>query len=277
MTTTPSTHLKVITDTGAEGETGPAGGNAIQTVNFNAWFKDAHILNNVSASFPDRGITCIVGPSGSGKSTLIRSINRINDEVAGFIRKGTISFNGRDIYEDYRDVTELRTQIGMVFQKPTVFPKSISANVLFGLRNARKLSRTDKLTLVEENLKAVSLWKEVAHRLDDPATSLSGGQQQRLCIARALAMKPRILLLDEATASVDPVSGRAIEELLIELKKEYTIMVVTHDLPQTRRIADHIIFMCDGELIEQGPREQMLNNPKYDKTRTYLSDNFCDC
>ena len=265
-------HLKVITP-----DTAPETEKAIQATDFNAWFGDAHILNNVNAWFPSRGITCIVGPSGSGKSTLIRSINRINDEVAGFLRRGTIHFEGRNIYEDYKDVTKLRTEIGMVFQKPTVFPKPISDNVLFGLRNTKKMSRADKLTLVEENLRAVSLWKEVSHRLDDTATSLSGGQQQRLCIARALAMKPKILLLDEATASVDPVSGRAIEELLQELKKDYTILMVTHDLAQTKRLADHIIFMCDGEMIEQGTRDKMINNPEFDKTATYLSDNFCDC
>lgn len=275
MTTTKkTTHLKVIPPATIPA---PAQEMAICTVDFNAWFNDAHILNNVTASFPAKGITCIIGPSGSGKSTLIRSINRINDEVAGFLRKGAIRFNGRDIYTDYQDVTELRTEIGMVFQKPTVFPKPISDNVLFGLRNRSKLSRADKLTIIEENLKAVSLWKEVAHRLDDSATSLSGGQQQRLCIARALAMKPKILLLDEATASVDPVSGRAIEDLLQKLKRDYTILVVTHDLPQTRRIADHIIFMCDGEIIEQGTRDKMINNPDREKTKTYLSDNFCDC
>ena len=269
MTTKPQ--LKVVDGKAADT---PA---AIDVSDFNVWCCEAHILNNVSAQFPARGITCIVGPSGSGKSTLIRSINRINDEVPGFIHKGAIRFEGRDIFTDYKDLTTLRTEIGMVFQKPCVFPKSIAENVLFGLRDGRKLSTADRLMIVEENLRAVSLWKEVSKRLDESATSLSGGQQQRLCIARTLAVKPKILLLDEPTASVDPVSGRAIEELLLELKKDYTILLVTHDLAQCRRIADHIVFMCDGEMIEQGSRQAMLEAPAHEKTARYLNDSFCDC
>ncbi len=250
---------------------------SVHSEDFNVWYRDAHILNDINVRFPAKGITCIVGPSGSGKSTLIRSINRINDEVPGFLSRGSISFNGKDVYTDYKDLTILRTEIGMVFQKPCVFPKSISENVLFGVAKTRKLSRAERLILVEENLRAVSLWKEVSYRLDDSATSLSLGQQQRLCIARTLAVKPKILLLDEPTASVDPVSGRAIEELLLKLKKDYTILLVTHDLQQTKRIADHIVFLCDGEVIEQGDKAKMVTNPEHQKTKTYLSDSFCEC
>ncbi len=250
---------------------------AVAVDGFNAWHGEAHILRDVSVAFPRKGITCIVGPSGSGKSTLIRSINRINDEVPGFRASGEVFFEEENVYSDVSDVTKLRAEVGMVFQKPCVFPKSIAENVLFGVAKTRKLTPQDRLEIVEDNLRAVSLWKEVSHRLKDSANSLSLGQQQRLCIARTLAMKPKILLLDEPTASVDPVSGRAIEDLLKELKREYTILLVTHDLQQTKRIADHVVFICEGEVIEQGDATKMFSEPDHEKTKTYLLDSYCDC
>lgn len=268
---TGSSHLKVISN-----ET-PQSNRAVIVERFNAWFKNVHILNDVSATFSAGEITCIVGPSGSGKSTLLRSINRINDEVPGFDTNGKILFDNKNVYTDYSDLTFLRRDIGMVFQKPCVFPKSIAENVLFGVKAIKKMKKQERLLLLEVTLKAVSLWKEVSHRLNDSATTLSGGQQQRLCIARTLAVKPKILLLDEPTASIDPVSGRAIEELLVTLKKDYTILFVTHDLQQMKRIADHIVFMCEGQIIEQGPRDQMLNAPKDSKTQNYLTGDICEC
>jgi len=251
--------------------------SAVTIRNFHVWFCDAHVLNDISVAFQKQKINCIIGPSGSGKSTLIRSINRINDEVEGFTTKGTIHFNGNNIYDRSLDVTDLRKQVGMVFQKPCVFPKSIRENVLFGIQHIRRLSKHERVRIVEENLKAVSLWKEVSHRLNDHAGSLSLGQQQRLCIARTIAVKPEVLLLDEPTSSIDPVSTRAIEELMVELKKQYTIVFVTHNIPQANRIADHLVFLCDGQVIEQGIKEKLFSNPEREQTWTYLNDEYCEC
>ena len=249
----------------------------IEFKNFQVWINENHILNNIDLSIPKNEITCIIGPSGSGKSTLIRSINRINDEVPGINTQGEIFFNGYSINEKNADVAQLRSQIGMVFQKPCIFPKSIKENVLFGIQHLKKISKLEKLQIVEENLKAVSLWKEVAHRLNDKAISLSIGQQQRLCIARTLAIKPEVILLDEPTSSLDPVSTRAIEDMMLKLKEEYTIIFVTHNIKQAKRIADNLVFICDGKLIEQGPTSKMISCPTNPQTRAYLTDEFCDC
>ncbi len=250
---------------------------AIQAKEFNVWFDQAHVLDNISLKFFSNQINCIVGPSGSGKSTLIRSINRINDDQKGLNTKGILEFEGSNIYSSSLDVPNLRTDIGMVFQKPCVFPKSIAENVLFGIQQHRKLGKQEKLELVEKYLKAVMLWKEVSHRLDDNAASLSIGQQQRLCIARALAIQPKVLLLDEPTSSLDPVSTQAIEQLMLNLKKDYTIVFVTHNIPQAQRIADELIFLCEGKVIEQGSGPELFSNPSHPQTRSYLSSEICDC
>ena len=249
----------------------------IQTTDFNVWIKDQHILNDISIRIPKNQITCIIGPSGSGKSTLIRSLNRINDEVTGFSAKGTAALNDKNIYDPSVDTAKLRGEVGMVFQKPCVFPKSIKENVLFGIQHQKKLSKHEKLEIVEKNLKAASLWKEVSHRLNDKASSLSIGQQQRLSIARTLAVEPQVILLDEPTSSLDPVSTRAIEEMMVNLKNHYTIVFVTHNIRQAKRIADHLIFICEGTLIEQNEASTMFNNPKHDQTQAYLNDEYCDC
>lgn len=245
--------------------------------NFDVWIEENHILSNISLSIPKNEITCIIGPSGSGKSTLIRSINRINDDVSGITIKGEIFFKGDAVNNRNLDVAKLRTQIGMVFQKPCIFPKSILENVLFGIQHLKKLSKIEKLVIAEENLKAVSLWKEVAHRLHDKAIGLSIGQQQRLCIARTLAVKPEILLLDEPTSSLDPVSTRAIEDMMLKLKEKYTIIFVTHNIQQAKRLADNLVFICDGKLIEQGSASQIFSCATNPQTRDYLSDEYCDC
>ncbi len=250
---------------------------AIRVEGFHAWFGENHVLNNIQASFKKNQINGIVGPSGSGKSTLIRSINRINDEVEGFRHAGKIYFNGQDIYDTRLNVNALRAQVGMVFQKPCVFPKSISQNVLLGIQHLRKLSGREKAEIVEEKLKAVFLWKEVSHRLHDRAHSLSLGQQQRLCIARTLAVNPEVILLDEPTSSLDPVSTRAIEELLLELKNKYTVVFVTHDILQAKRIADYLIFLCNGQIIEEGTKEKLFHQPESEQTRQYLNNEYCDC
>lgn len=250
---------------------------AIKLSDFHVWFGEAHILREIDVSFQEYRINCIIGPSGSGKSTLIRSINRMNDEVADYSFKGAITVNGKNILDKSVNVAKLRTEIGMVFQRPCVFPKSVSENVLFGIQHLKKLTRQEKLQIVEDNLKSTSLWKEVSHRLHDQAVSLSIGQQQRLCIARTLAVKPKVILLDEPTSSLDPVSTRAIEDLMLELKKEYTIIFVTHNIQQAQRVADHLIFMCNGKIIEQGPKQKLFSNPQKEQTRKYLNEEYCDC
>jgi phosphate transport system ATP-binding protein len=261
----------------AQPESQQAPTSAVEVSGFHVWHRDTHILNDIHVSFQYHRINCIIGPSGSGKSTLIRSINRINDEVEGFTFKGAIHLDGKNIYDKSVDATRLRTEVGMVFQKPCVFPKSICENVLFGIQHLRKLSRQEKLQIVEDNLRSVFLWKEVSHRLNDKASSLSIGQQQRLCIARTLAVKPKVILLDEPTSSLDPVSARAIEELMLELKKEYTIVLVTHNIQQAKRIADNLIFMCEGQIIEQGPKQKLFNKPEKKQTKQYLNEEYCEC
>lgn len=245
--------------------------------NLNVWHEDVHILHDINLQIKPCSITCIIGPSGGGKSTLIRSLNRINDGLEGFSHQGTIHYSGNNIHAKHIDVNQLRTKIGMVFQKPTVFPKSIFENVLFGRQDLKSLSRKELLQIVEENLKAVSLWNETAHRLDDKATSLSVGQQQRLCIARTLAIKPDVILFDEPTSALDPLSTRAIEELMLTLKKQFTIVFVTHNIPQAKRIADTLVFICDGQIIEQGSAERLFAEPKNPQTRSYLQEEFCAC
>ncbi len=250
---------------------------ALAVQDFHAWFHKHHVLNDISVDFLQNRINCIIGPSGSGKSTLIRSLNRINDDIDGFRCTGKVVFQGEDILAPGTDVTRLRTRIGMVFQKPCIFPQSISGNVLFGVRHVRRMSGSEQLELVEEKLRAVSLWKEVHHRLDEPAISLSIGQQQRLCLARTLAVEPEVILLDEPTSSLDPVSTRAIEELLLDLKKNYTIIFVTHDILQAKRIADQLIFLCNGQVIEQGEKERLFRAARRPETRSYLNEEYCDC
>jgi phosphate transport system ATP-binding protein len=249
---------------------------AIRAEKFNVWFHDTHVLKNISASFSKGSINCIVGPSGGGKSTFIRSINRINDGIDGFVIQGDLFFKGRNIYAAGTDVTQIRKAVGIVFQKPCVFPKSISENALFGLQPLR-ITKLEKLQIVEKQLKAVSLWNEVSHRLNDPAISLSIGQQQRLCIARTLAIDPEVILLDEPTSALDPVSTRAIEELMVKLKDHYTLVFVTHNIQQAKRIADRLIFICDGQIIEQGDKGKMFNHPDHERTRIYLQDEYCEC
>lgn len=254
---------------------------SIEINGFNAWFNDFHVLKDICIGFREKSINCIIGPSGSGKSTLIRSINRINDDVDGFVHHGDIHFNGyvrgRSIYHKDVDANHLRTNIGMVFQKPCVFPKSIYENALFGVKYLKKLSKHEKLEIVEKNLKAVSLWKEVSNRLHEKATTLSIGQQQRLCIARTLAVAPTVILLDEPTSSLDPVSTYAIEKLMLQLKEHYTIIFITHNIVQAKRIADYLVFMCEGQVIEEGTKDKLFSNPGRQQTRDYLSNEFCEC
>jgi len=253
-----------------------ASGIVLETVDLTVYYNGRKVLDKVNAVFHENRITAIIGPSGSGKSSLLRSLNRLNDLIPGARVEGRVYYRGTDIYSKEVDVYSLRAKIGMVFQKPNPFPMSIYDNVAFGLRvnGVRDENMIEKR--VEEALRLAALWDEVKDRLYDNAYTLSIGQQQRLIIARALAVEPDVLLLDEPTSSLDPISTSKIEEVLARLKERYTIVIVTHDLGQARRLSDHtIVLMPDksgtGRLIEQGPTRRVFEDPINEKTRTYIS------
>jgi phosphate transport system ATP-binding protein len=237
---------------------------------FNAWYGNQQALKSVSLVFPPRQITAIIGPSGCGKSTLLKSLNRLLELNESVRVSGRILLDGEDIYAPDADVTEIRARIGLLAQKPFPLPMSIYENVAFGPR-LHGTPHSDERAIVTRQLQAVGLWGEVEHRLKAPATGLSVGQQQRLCLARALAVAPEVLLCDESTASLDPISARGIEALLRELRNDYTVVMVTHDIDQARRLADHVVFMWLGELIEQGPAAQVFNDPQHELTQEYFA------
>jgi len=249
----------------------------ITTQNLNLWFGHQHILRNITTQLHPNQVHAIVGPSGSGKTTFLRTINRMHDKETTKEITGEINYRNQPINDKKQNPIELRKKIGMVLQRPCVFPKTILENVLFGIKAHQKLNKKQSQQTAEKWLKAVSLWPEVKHRLDDPASKLSMGQQQRLCVARTLAIEPEILLLDEPTASLDPLSTRAIEDLLMTLKQHYTIILVTHSIPQAKRISDNLLFMCQGEIIEQGRADQLFNTPQNKQTQQYLQEEYCPC
>lgn len=242
--------------------------------NFNVFYGKEKALHQINLAFPEFKITALIGPSGCGKSTLLRSINRMNDYIDGFNHIGSISFHGKNIYSRGIDVDSLRKQIGMVFQKPTAFQKSIFENIAYGLRvNGEK----DKHTIafkVEQALTKAAIWDEVKNILSRPASSLSGGQQQRLCIARAIVLDPELLLLDEPTSALDPASTLKIEELIRELSKNLTVVIVTHNMQQAKRLSDKTAFFYLGELIEYSDTETIFNQPKEDKTARYVRGEY---
>ncbi len=246
----------------------------IQTFNLNLWFGSNHVLHDVSLKVAEKKITAMIGPSGCGKSTLLRTFNRMNDLIAETRITGKVFLDGEDIYRPKSDVTNLRTRVGMVFQKPNPFPKSIYNNVAFGLAVQGKFCKAMIEERVERSLKAAWLWDEVKDRLHESALSLSGGQQQRLCIARALANNPEVLLLDEPTSALDPQSTAKIEELCLELKNQVTILIVTHNIAQAGRISDHIAFMYLGELVEFGDTNKVFTVPQDKRTEAYLTGVF---
>jgi phosphate transport system ATP-binding protein len=247
----------------------------VKTEKFNLWFKNNHVLKDVDLEIQEMAVTAIMGPSGCGKSTLIRSINRMNDLINGCRTAGAIIFDGQNIYGDNAgNVYDLRRRIGMVFQKPNPFPKSIFENVAFGPR-IHKTAKGEKLKeLVEQSLRGAAVWDEVKDRLDESAFSLSGGQQQRLCIARALAAEPELILMDEPCSALDPAATARIESLVTELKKNYTVIMVTHNLQQAARVSDYTAFMYVGTLVEFGETAQVFENPANELTERYIAGKF---
>jgi phosphate transport system ATP-binding protein len=242
----------------------------IQVENLNIWYGSHHALKDVTAEIPARGITAIVGPSGCGKTTLLKSLNRLLEETNGTRVTGKVLLDGVNIYTPGIDVIEVRSRVGLLASKPFPLPMSIYDNVAYGPRiHGRCNGNTDEI--VEHHLRAAGLWDEVCDRLRKPASGLSTGQQQRLCLARALAVEPEVLLGDEPTSALDPISAQRIEKQLQALKEKMTIVVVTHLLRQARRLADYVIFLWLGELVEAGPAEQIFNSPRDERTRAYLA------
>lgn len=245
----------------------------ISVENVNLYYGDHHALKDVSIDIPEREITSFIGPSGCGKSTLLRCLNRMNDYVKDCRVEGSIKLDGRDIYADY-NTTLLRQRVGMVFQHPNPFPMSIYDNVAYGPRGAGIKSRGELDALVEDSLRRAALWGEVKDKLKESGLSLSGGQQQRLCIARAIAVQPEVLLMDEPTSALDPISTVQVEQLAMELKRDYTLVVVTHNMQQAARISDSVAFFLLGELVEHAPTAQMFKAPRDQRTADYLTGRF---
>lgn len=245
----------------------------LEAKDLNLWYDANHALKNINISIPERKITALIGPSGCGKSTFLKSLNRMNDLVEGCRIEGKVTFNGVDIYKDI-DVTSLRKQIGMVFQKPNPFPMSIYDNIAYGPKLHGVKSKVKLDEIVENSLRQAAIWDECKDRLKKSALGMSGGQQQRLCIARALAVEPEILLMDEPTSALDPISTSKIEDLAIELRKKYTIVIVTHNMQQALRIADKTAFFLLGELIEYDDTEKMFSEPRDKRTEDYITGRF---
>ena len=238
------------------------------------WYAPTQALHHVTMDVRPNSITALIGPSGCGKSTFLKTLNRMNDLVPGVKITGQVLYNGQDIFAPSVDVSQLRREVGMVFQKPNPFPMSVYDNVAYGPRThgVRNRARLDEL--VEDSLRAAAIWDEVKDRLQKSALGLSGGQQQRLCIARALAVQPRVLLMDEPTSALDPISTSKIEELATELKKQYTIIIVTHNMQQALRISDDTAFFLLGELVEYGDTETMFSTPHEKRTEDYITGRF---
>ena len=247
--------------------------NIIKTEHLNLWYDTNHSLKDINIEIPKNKITAFIGPSGCGKSTFLKTLNRMNDLVEGCRIEGKAELAGVDIYKDV-DVTQLRKRVGMVFQKPNPFPMSIYDNIAYGPRIHGIKSRVKLDEIVENSLKQAAIWDECKDRLKKSALSMSGGQQQRLCIARAIAVKPEVLLMDEPTSALDPISTSKIEDLALELKEKFTIIMVTHNMQQAARIADKTAFFLMGEIIEFDSTEKMFSNPSDKRTEDYITGRF---
>lgn len=248
--------------------------NKIQAKNLNFYYGNFHGLKNINLDLKEKKVTAFIGPSGCGKSTLLRTFNRMYDLYPGQRAEGEIVMDGKNILDRSQDVNMLRSKIGMVFQKPTPFPMSIHDNVAFGVKLYERLSRGEMADRVEWALRKAALWDEVKDKLNQSGTSLSGGQQQRLCIARGIAVKPDVLLLDEPTSALDPISTARIEELIFELKEDFTILIVTHNMQQAARVSDYTAYMYLGELIEYGDTDTIFTTPKQKATEDYITGKF---
>ncbi|WP_297718921.1 phosphate ABC transporter ATP-binding protein PstB [Intestinimonas sp.] len=246
----------------------------LTATDLNLFYGQHQALKHVDIEIPERRVTALIGPSGCGKSTFLKTLDRMNDLVPGVSIQGSVRYRGQEIYASDVDVTWLRKQIGMVFQKPNPFPMSIYDNIAYGPRTHGIKNREQLDEIVEKSLRGAAIWDEVKDRLKKSALGLSGGQQQRICIARALAVEPDVLLMDEATSALDPISTSKIEDLIAELKNEYTIVIVTHNMQQATRISDKCAFFLLGELIEYGDTEQMFSVPKDQRTEDYITGRF---
>ena len=246
----------------------------LQAKDLNLWYGANQELHHITLDIPAHEITAFIGPSGCGKSTFLRTLNRMNDLITGVKIQGEVNFHGENIYEPSVDPTVLRRRIGMVFQKANPFPMSIYDNVAYGPRTHGIRGRKELDEIVERSLRSAAIWDEVKDRLKKSALGLSGGQQQRLCIARALAVEPEVLLMDEATSALDPISTSKIEDLAIELKSEYTVVMVTHNMQQAARISDNTAFFLLGELVEMGKTEKLFAYPQDKRTEDYITGRF---
>ena len=247
--------------------------NPIFTVrDLNLWYGQAQALKDITLDIPEKSITALIGPSGCGKSTFLKTLNRMNDLVPGVKVTGQVRFHGEDIFA--AEVNDLRKNVGMVFQKPNPFPMSIYDNIAYGPRTHGIRNKAQLDEIVEKALKGAAIWEEVKDHLNRSALGLSGGQQQRLCIARALAVEPEVLLMDEPTSALDPISTAKIEELALELKKQYTIVIVTHNMQQAVRISDNTAFFLLGEMVECDRTERLFSNPRDKRTEDYITGRF---
>lgn len=248
--------------------------NVFSINNMNLWYGDSQALNDINMEVKDKSITALIGPSGCGKSTFLKSLNRMNDLIQNVKITGDIKYNGNDIYSSDVNINELRREIGMVFQKPNPFPMSIYDNVAYGPRTHGIKGRAMLDELVEKSLRSAAIWDEVKDRLKKSALGLSGGQQQRLCIARALAVEPKVLLMDEPTSALDPISTSKVEDLAVELKNNYSIIMVTHNMQQAARISDYTAFFYLGELIEMNETDILFSTPFDKRTEDYITGRF---
>jgi phosphate transport system ATP-binding protein len=249
--------------------------NPVLTVDdLSLWYGTSRALHGITMQIPEKKITAFIGPSGCGKSTLLRCFNRMNDLVEGVRTEGTILFEGADIHDPRLDVNALRSRIGMVFQKSNPFPKSIYENVAYGCRIQGINRKHDVDPIVERSLRAAALWNEVKDRLHESALGLSGGQQQRLCIARAIAIEPEVILLDEPCSALDPIATAKVEELMLDLKSRYTLIVVTHNMQQATRVSDYTAFLYLGSMVEFGETQKLFINPAKKQTEDYITGRF---
>jgi phosphate transport system ATP-binding protein len=277
-TTADPTNDEMVIETDVASATGDDGANAtpdpiIRSRDLDVFYGDERALDDVDIDIPENRVTAIIGPSGCGKSTFLRCINRMNDRIASCRVEGELSLRGKNVYDDDVDPVALRRRVGMVFQEPNPFPKSIYENVAYGLEIQDVEGDHDEI--VEESLKRAALWDEVSHQLDSSGLELSGGQQQRLCIARAIAPDPEVLLMDEPASALDPVATSQVEDLIEELAEDYTVVIVTHNMQQAARISDKTaVFLTGGELVEFGDTQQIFENPEHQRVEDYITGKF---